>query len=361
MRENDTDGRIKPDDNQGADGAQRAKQSGRIAGTGNQKSALSRQADNETPELISRTMQTNLSMAAASTDRDTNSDFGQILRDERIRRNLSVGEVARRLRLSEQQVEAIEAQDFSKLPSAAFLRGYVRNYANFLQLANVNQLLASLPLSTTTHAYPGENLSQRFKSIEPVFRRNRNRRGPLYVIMILVLGGLTYELYQNGNLEEESSYLLGSFDASTLSGSETGDSNQAAIGSPLPIPPASSLAFPFPPSVSGGNTQPGAVISPAPPTSVESIPIEAGASDSGEKALHFSFSRDSWVKVKDSDGKVILEKIHARGTEQEIKGKPPLYLVIGNASGVKLTYNGRIVDLAPYTRRNDDVARFSLE
>ncbi|HNR10907.1 MAG TPA: DUF4115 domain-containing protein [Nitrosomonas europaea] len=44
-----------------------------------------------------------------------------------------------------------------------------------------------------------------------------------------------------------------------------------------------------------------------------------------------------------------------------MEGKPPLYLVIGNAAGVSLTYNGRKVDLAPYTRGNDDVARFSLE
>jgi cytoskeleton protein RodZ len=42
-----------------------------------------------------------------------------------------------------------------------------------------------------------------------------------------------------------------------------------------------------------------------------------------------------------------------------VAGKPPYSLVIGTAPVVRLTYNGREVDLAPHTRVA--VARFTLQ
>jgi cytoskeleton protein RodZ len=362
MSDNDTDGRNNSNNDQELDSIQNAEQPEVVEEVVKQDDSSLLKANDETPDITPQATHPDKSVSTSADDSATTPSFGQILRDERIRRSLSVGEVARRLRLSEQQVEAIEAQDFAKLPATTFLRGYVRNYANLLQLANVNQLLESLPQPTPAHnLYPSAHLSQRFKAIEPVSKRNRGGRGLLYTVVVMVLGFLAYGLYQNGSPEEESSYLLDSFDAAALSSSEIGSNNQAAIDLPLPLSPSSSLELPFSPPAAESNAQTGAVVLPGLPTSPNPTPVEAGISDSDEKVLHFSFSRDSWVKVKDSNGKVILEKTHARGTEQRIKGKPPLYLVIGNAHGVSLIYNGRLVDLAPYTRGNDDVARFSLE
>ena len=361
MSNNDTDERNKLNNDQEPDSIQNAEQPEIVEEIVKQDDSSLLKANDDAPDVTPQVIHADKSVNTSTDDSATTSSFGQILRDERIRRSLSVGEVARRLRLSEQQVEAIEVQDFAKLPATTFLRGYVRNYASLLQLADVNQLLESLPQPTPAYNhYLSENLSQRFKAIEPVSKRNRGGRGLLYTVVVVVLGFLAYGLYQNGNPEEESSYLLDSFDAAALSSPETGNNNQAAIDLPLPLPPSPSLELPFPPPVAENNKQTGDVALPDLP-SLRSTPVEAEISDSGEKALHFSFSRDSWVKVKDGDGKVILEKTHARGTEQRIKGKPPLYLVIGNAHGVSLIYNGRLVDLAPYTRGNDDVARFSLE
>ena len=57
-----------------------------------------------------------------------------LLRDARLARGLSVQEVARQLRLSIRQVTALEEDDYSKLSSGTFLRGFVRNYAKLLQV-----------------------------------------------------------------------------------------------------------------------------------------------------------------------------------------------------------------------------------
>ncbi|MHB9118684.1 MAG: DUF4115 domain-containing protein, partial [Burkholderiales bacterium] len=47
------------------------------------------------------------------------------------------------------------------------------------------------------------------------------------------------------------------------------------------------------------------------------------------------------------------------GNSQSVQGTPPFEVVIGKASVVKLSYNGKPVDLAPYTRV--EVARLKLE
>ena len=65
------------------------------------------------------------------------------------------------------------------------------------------------------------------------------------------------------------------------------------------------------------------------------------------------------MEIVDAKGKVLVSRTHAGGSTTEVVGKPPFNLVIGNAAEVRLTYNGRAVDLEPHTRVA--VARFILQ
>lgn len=291
----------------------------------------------------------------------TASGFGQILRDARIRRGMNVGEVAHRLRLSEQQVEAIEAQDFSRLPAAVFLRGYIRNYANLLQLDDVPLLMEAVPQARPVDAvFASKRNAQRFKAIEPVYRSGRSSRGGWLYIAVILAALAAYGIYRDEVPEQLVSFSAEDTDQVMSSNSADGN-DQVAIDLALPLSSSASRLPLVTPAPAGAGLPPVATTLPELPTPSVPAAEVPKASDDGKKSLHFAFSRDSWVKIKDGGGRVILEKTHLRGTEQAIEGKPPLYLVIGNAAGVSLTYNGRTVDLAPYTRGNDDVARFSLE
>lgn len=291
----------------------------------------------------------------------TASGFGQILRDARIRRGMNVGEVAHRLRLSEQQVEAIEAQDFSRLPAAVFLRGYIRNYANLLQLDDVPLLMEAVPQARPVDAvFASKRNAQRFKAIEPVYRSGRSSRGGWLYIAVILAALAAYGIYRDEVPEQLVSFSAEDTDQ-VMSSNSTDGNDQVAIDLALPLSSSASGLPLVTPAPAGAGLPPVATTLPELPTPSVPAAEVPKASDDGKKSLHFAFSRDSWVKIKDGGGRVILEKTHLRGTEQAIEGKPPLYLVIGNAAGVSLTYNGRTVDLAPYTRGNDDVARFSLE
>jgi len=70
------------------------------------------------------------------------------------------------------------------------------------------------------------------------------------------------------------------------------------------------------------------------------------------------FGDESWVEIRDRNERVIFSKLNRPGTRQLVNGLPPFSIVVGNAHGVRLTYDERQVDLAPHTKI--DVARLIL-
>jgi cytoskeleton protein RodZ len=77
------------------------------------------------------------------------------------------------------------------------------------------------------------------------------------------------------------------------------------------------------------------------------------------RGLRFVFNGESWVEVRDGEGKVLYSKTNAAGTERRVRGDPPFSVVVGGAANVQLTYDGTLVDLMPYSA--NDVARLQLE
>ena len=59
---------------------------------------------------------------------------GELLKSERINKNLSVQDVALSLKLSSKIVNAIESGSLDQLPAKTFVRGFVKSYAQLLKL-----------------------------------------------------------------------------------------------------------------------------------------------------------------------------------------------------------------------------------
>ncbi|HEX5126761.1 MAG TPA: helix-turn-helix transcriptional regulator, partial [Rhodocyclaceae bacterium] len=74
---------------------------------------------------------------------DSRSEVWQSLRQAREARGLTIAEVAHHLKFTPKQVEAMEMGALKQLPGPAFTRGFVRNYARFLQL-DVRPFMAAL-------------------------------------------------------------------------------------------------------------------------------------------------------------------------------------------------------------------------
>jgi cytoskeleton protein RodZ len=75
--------------------------------------------------------------------------------------------------------------------------------------------------------------------------------------------------------------------------------------------------------------------------------------------LVLSFDIESWIEIKDADGRVLVVGTERPGSTRAVEGRGPFSLIIGNAPGVRLSYRGRPVNLEPHTQRG--IARLVVE
>lgn len=87
--------------------------------------------------------------------------------------------------------------------------------------------------------------------------------------------------------------------------------------------------------------------------------IATAAVSGGEATVTLRGKSDSWVEVSDATGKkIFLDMVHTNET-YNVSGKPPLRLLIGNAPGVDVEFEGSWIDVMGNTNDNN-VARLIL-
>ena len=263
---------------------------------------------------------------------------GRTLARLRAERKLSVADVAQRLKYGARQIEALEAEEFDRLPGATFVRGMVRGYAKLLE-KDPEPILASLE----QRYGPGEiSLDLRAKRVP--FPQGGKRRGTraylfLSLIVVVVVAGLLYE------------WRVGAFPWARFASGTAPASKQAK---PRPASPAAapvraeSEPQAAPPVIVAEKAEPAA---PAP----QSQPKAPG----GEIRVRMEFEGESWVEIKDGEGKMLMSQLNPSGSRRVVSGRAPMSLVIGNAANVRVVYNDKPVDLKPYIQI--EVARLTLE
>jgi cytoskeleton protein RodZ len=263
--------------------------------------------------------------------------------------NLSLTDVANRLKLSVHQIEALEQGAYDRLPGAVFVRGFTRNYARLLKLdpeEMVRAVDAHLPRVADRNASAGETNI-------PMPAKNSGR-WPLVagIAAVVFLGAALVDVLWP---ETPRSSVAVAPKSGPVSPEAVMQSTAAA--SPASAADASAVAAVAPESVAAVP-----VVSAAAPAAHPAAAVIANYQpDSTSKGtvLRLAFDQQSWVQVRDASGKVVLESLFPPGSSRELTARPPLTLIVGNAPGVHLTYAGRAVDLAPHTRVA--VARLTLE
>ncbi|MHB1300638.1 MAG: RodZ domain-containing protein [Burkholderiales bacterium] len=266
---------------------------------------------------------------------------GPVLRAEREKRGLKVEEVASQMRLSRHQVEALERGDYDALPGAIFVRGFIRNYAKLLQIDSESLL--------ETMARPQESIIP--PKVEGIpFPSGQKRSWAHYAIGFVVLAFLLliFEIYRENHVPKPPAPQL------------KAKPDVPAAPAEVPQPSVAPIA-PEAPAEASQPAAPVAVQKPA-PTASASVPnpLPAGASQPAASGpIHLVFDVASWAEVRDASGKIIFSKLNPAGSEQFVSGIAPFSLVIGNAHSVRLIYQGKPVDLAPYIKV--EVARLTLK
>jgi len=275
---------------------------------------------------------------------DPTSGPGVLLREGREALSVSVGQVAKTLKLSVSVIESIEANDFNELPVPAFTRGYIRAYAKLIML-DADQLV---------HDYDLVGLGNEPALVVDPQRtdfRELPQRYPGWVlggsvvavvlVSILVLWIVWPEetditdAYSNVETPfvEPSAETINDFEQDSPDSGEEATAATNEMAGPLVLEDY--------------------VREPETTDEVleESILVEGSEALAFQQHLRFEFSDDCWVEVRDRTGAIYTD-LNRRGQDLNLRGEAPFTITLGYVPGVYLEYNEEPVALSPHTRNN---------
>jgi len=267
---------------------------------------------------------------------------GEELARARAALGFSIADVAQQLKFAARQIEALEQGHFDQLPTGTFARGMLRAYARLLKLdpEPLVQRIAER-VATADNAAAVASVRRPIPITDPA-RRTNLIYAALSVAILVVIAGVVFEWQRERSGAARLTFV------------------PAAAQAPSPAvesPPSAAVAPNLSPMASAEPLRPAAA--EAGPAQVAPKPAPAAPSAPGAKRIVMKFDNESWVEIRNRDGKVLTSQLNPRGTEQVVEGRPPFSLIIGNAQYVRLSYDDRPIDLAPHVKV--EVARFTLD
>ena len=245
--------------------------------------------------------------------------IGEILRKEREKQRMTIQDIEDGTSIRAAYIEAIESGDYDKMPGRVYAKGFVKNYANFLNL-NAEEIVKQFMEEVSPPA-PVVEQAQNVSTEEPkksTFSLN-GKRIPLsdegfnignllsgnnlvaaIVAVVLLIGGIFY-------YTKDSSDEIAKVDTKPAQEVQQVAQTQPATQPQQPI----------------GNQ-----VSAAVPPQVDGVNVQA------------TFTGDCWVLVT-ADNVVLYEGVITAGQIMDWQGNENVNVRLGNAGAVEFTMNGQ--------------------
>lgn len=236
---------------------------------------------------------------------------GEALRKERERQRLTIQDVEDGTSIRAAYIEAIENGEYGKMPGRVYAKGFVKNYANFLQL-NGDEFVKKFMEEVSPAVEPvkaeevvSESKSKSFsisgRRLEEVSNNfSANKLVAAIIAVAVLVGGFFY---------------FGSSDGTEVAKVDTPKTKEVQQVAPTPE-----------------NTPPETVVSTtasaAPAPQVDGVNLQA------------TFTDDCWMLVT-VDGAVVYEGVINAGQVMDWKGNSNVNVRIGNAGAVAFVMNGQ--------------------
>ena len=296
--------------------------------------------------------------------------FGENLRREREMRGVSLEEISAATKISLRFLQAVEQEDFAKLPGGIFARSFIRSYARYLGLEE-ERVLAEYQLA----AHPSNDVD--LVRMTPASRGSASDtkgRSPVVatlVAVVLLAGGYLLYHYSRRTVEMPATPTPSAATtppaaqptaqpASTTPGAPGAPGAGPQEGS---VPPGTVAGAPAGTTASGTATTPGTVPSAganSTPPGQTPVATQAAAPSAppesakfppdGSLVLQVAATERAWVAVE-ADGKTVLQRVLNPNEVQTLKAHDSFSVTSGNAQGIILTLNGET--LKPLGRRGE--------
>ena len=257
--------------------------------------------------------------------------IGEVLRLARVNQGLSLEELQRKTDIQLDMLEALESDDFDKLPSPFYVRSFLRKYAWAVELDE----------SIVLDAYDSGNMityeEVDVDEIELSGRRRSNRKKrsllPLFYFVLFSLSILVFVTYYVWNYIQTQPTETTSANYNVVTATTNATTSETTTSNQTTSPSSSSEASTV--TVSGQ----GDVISVEYKTSKDTAELQLSVTDA-----------TSWISVSDTDlaGGTTLEPNNKTAKTTISKGSP-VTITLGVVKGVKIKIDNQEIDTAKLT------------
>lgn len=299
---------------------------------------------------------------------------GALLRQARQAQGVALGDLAATLKVPVEKLQALEDEDWQRLPDVVFLRALAQTICRTLHL-EAAPVLALLPQQKVTALAPqgGLNAPMRERGVPSILATNtKHSPWPWVVLLLIVLGGGGYLGVQwmapewvRGVSTTVSAPSDPAGDSPLFSpavpeegdGGGMGNMGDVAQAGEVPSVQVAALMQPALPEEEGA--QPGFAAPATAPAAEPAAAPAAQAAASVSPVLRITAKGATWVQVLDAQQRLLIEKILQDGEVFSTSAPKPLTVAVGKADLATVEVNGAPFDVQAVARSN--VARFEVK
>lgn len=265
--------------------------------------------------------------------------LGEELRSIRNRQGVEVVAVAERLKLSAEQIHALENGEYADFSGLVFVTGFLRAYARLLKMsdADISGRLKTVMPQAANHVYAVDRKQEQAFDYQSAEKAGFPK-WILGVAALALIGGGVFAWQNKSNQENE----------------QKNEQESSAVQSSLQAPDLKSSNVAVSKMTDEGTHEIAA-----------SQASDAAASTASELVVKVD-ADELWIKVqyrsnlivKDKDGKMVFSRIIPAGSERRFKGGAPYDVWVGIAAGAQANYGGTAIKPESYRAAGEKSASF---
>jgi cytoskeleton protein RodZ len=276
---------------------------------------------------------------------------GETLRRERLKRNLDLEEISQELKISTRFLQAIENDQYDKLPGGIFAKSFVRQYARLLGLdeeaiaGEVQQALGSAP---EVPQFAGKAKAAGFAPIQvpkveewqTVGYKRFRWSGWLSAVVLVAVMLVCSAVY--AWMQRPKAPVTAQTNSPMQSGAQSGARSAPASAPVAAQPsPSTSVNAPPPPPLEPAAT-PAQVVEQRPAEPKPAPAVARVTPPNPDATVHVEITADeaAWVLAR-SDGKYAFSASMDAHTTRTVEGVKDVTLRLGNAGGMTISLNGK--------------------
>lgn len=266
---------------------------------------------------------------------------GAMLLQARERAGITQEQVARELHITVTKVKSIESDDYLRLNTDTFIRGYLRAYANFLKVDS-----APIIAAYQQHAAAQGLVTE---PQYPISKEAPTRKLWVFVsLLILLLAGLWLISVWFFDNQVERPVVIPPAVVPSAVVPQPATPVQPVITPAESVEEQTSAADAESGSVEGADA---AETTTTEESAVEEIPQEqvslVAPTERTLDRLELTFAEECWLEVSDAQGDVLATELQRPGSSVSLLGVAPFSVKLGNAPAVRVMLNGDEVAINP--------------